>query len=140
MSISPAIRAKRILLRMTNFKDLLENALPDYTGQVTLSAGEKVIGVYENFVDTRTEAVLVTDLRLIVERHGEWEPVAYREIVCVGIPEPAKVDADNTVLTMRLLNGNTFMVPIRGMHGRFYDLYEFCRFVQRVRDDAESNR
>ena len=94
------------------------------------------MGVYENVEDEVSECVLVTDRRLVVERHGAWESVRFTDIDVIEIPEPAHVNSESAALTVHRKNGASTVIPIRGGNGRFFDVHEFSRFLMRVRDGA----
>jgi len=137
--VNSLVRAKRILAPMASFKAPFKNELPSYIQQAHLERDEQFVGVYANVLDTHSECVVVTDRRLLVERHGDWETVLFCEIISVEAPEPTAIRRDTAALTIGLSDGALTVIPIRGGHGRFFDVYEFSRFVMRVRDDVKRN-
>lgn len=133
--MNPLSRAKRILKPMQRFKAAFDR-LPSYAPRIPISGNEELIGVYENHLGDFGECIAVTNLRLLVESGGQWKSLVYSEIATIETPEPAAVRESTAVLTVRLATGGLEIIPIRGQHGRFSDLFEFSRFLARVREDA----
>jgi hypothetical protein len=94
--------------------------------------------VYENEAGDLCGAVAVTNRRVLLEDSGHWESIAFTEIASIDTPAPATVEKGEAALTVRLTTGRSLVVPIRGRNGRFFDLFEFSRFLARVREDAIS--
>jgi hypothetical protein len=138
--MNPTVRAKRILAKMARFRASFKDGLPGYTSLLAVRPGEEVVGVYENIVGKATECVVVTDQRLLVERHGIWESVEFSEVEAIEIPEPAHINSETAALTVRKTGGALTFVSIKGNEGQFFDVYEFCRFLMRVVNDAKATR
>ena len=134
--MNPMSRAKRILKPMERFKAAFKDGLPAYSPRIPTSGDEELIGVYENRLGEIGACIAVTNLRLLVESDSQWKSVVYSQIGTIETPEPAAVDEGTAALTVRLTAGTSEIVPIHGRHGRFFDLFEFSRFLARVREDA----
>jgi hypothetical protein len=134
--MNPIVRAHRILKSMRRFKVTLGATIPVYLKAVPLAPMETLIGVYENNLETISRCVAVTDHRLLVEDGDNWLDIVYEDITDVEIPVPSEITEESAVLRIRLRNGKMAFVPIRGQNGRFYDIYEFARFVSRANEDA----
>lgn len=135
--MNPRSRTIRILKPMSRFHADFKHGLPAYASQIPVAHGEEIIGIYENVAGTISQCIAMTNLRLLIESGGQWKSIVYSQIVAIETPEPAAVEEIAAALTVRLMTGALETVPINGRHGRFLDLFEFSRFLARVREDAE---
>jgi hypothetical protein len=134
--MNPLSRAKRILKPMQRFKAAFKDGLPVNSHQIPISPDEELIGVYENEMGDIRDSVAITSHRILLEVSRQWKSVEFAEITSIETPEPAAVEKGDTALTIRLTDGTLVIVPILGQHGKFFDIFEFSRFLARVREDA----
>jgi hypothetical protein len=122
---------------MPNFRivdDRTMKAVPFFQA-IHLHDGEILIGLYDNLLGGNESEIVVTNLGLYINNSGEADFIEYRSIKEVEIPK----DMEKTKLDyfiVRLSDGQSKKIPITGGHDRFKDVYEFIRFVERVKDDV----
>jgi hypothetical protein len=78
-------RAKRILRPMSCFQLVNGQASP-VPAELPLTEAETPIGVYRNELGSLEDAVVVTDLSLLLESKGAWVPVPYSSISKIATP------------------------------------------------------
>jgi hypothetical protein len=122
---------------MASFRADFEGESPSLQIQTKLSEGERLLGVYENTPLSSFESIFVTDKGLCFEENGIWLRVDYSEINSVDLPLPENIDRSNSLITIIKKDGSKTQVPIRGGRERFFDLYEFGRFLMRVAEDSK---
>jgi hypothetical protein len=127
-----AIRAKRILKPMDRFRLLSEFSKEENLDR--LSKEEICIGVYENG-DNGKGCVFITNKGLLVRSNEEEQHVLFSDIADVHSPSDKQ---DDYVINLVLLNGRKVSFEIRGARGRFRDVFEFTRFLDRVVSDIAS--
>lgn len=92
-----------------------------------LAQDEEILGLYKN--PDENEQVLFTTQGVYLPETMKWRGVKYADIVSVDTPG----DKKSTVLQLNLINGEIFLLPIRGMQkDRFFDSLEVLRFLDRV--------
>jgi hypothetical protein len=132
--ISAQSRAHRTLRRMKNFVALSAQDGTEWLGSLPALVGdEHLIGAYQNQIGTAAGAVVITTTRLLVEQHGSWSTINYSDIGDIVLPD--EKNSANRLL-VREMSGKQTEVPVSGGQGRFRDVFEFGRFLQRVRSDA----
>lgn len=134
--MTPLSRAKRILKPMPHFKAVFKDGLPAYASRIPIHDDEQLIGIYENHSEDIHACIVVTNQRLLLESGGQWKSVVYAEIAAIETPEPTGVQEDRPGLRVRLTTGASEIVPIHGQQGRFFDLFEFSRFLARACEDV----
>lgn len=130
--ISVRSRAHRTLRALGCFS-YIEKASPAQINLLT--GGEELIGIYRNPPAPESDEVYVTDRRLIVQKPAGGESVPYSQIARIETPQE-KYAAE--YLRVHLASGTAVHIPVRGGNGRFRDVWEFLRFLQRVSADAQS--
>lgn len=134
--MTPLSRAKRILKPMQYFKAAFKDGLPVYASRIPIHDNEELIGIYENHSEDIDACIVVTNRRVLLESGGQWKSVVYAQIAVIETPEPTGVQEDPPGLRVRLTTGASEIVPVHGRHGRFFDLFEFSRFLARAREDV----
>ena len=134
--MSPLIRAKRILKPMQRFKAAFKDQLPPYAPRIPISGNEELIGVYENRPGDIARALPSPTCVCWWKAAGQWKSLVYSDIAAIETPKPAAVGDSTAVLTVRSATGTLESIPIHGQRGRFSDLFEFSRFLARVREDS----
>jgi hypothetical protein len=133
--VSVASRAKRILSPITSFRaNSGDSLLPTYV-QTKLCKDETLVGVYFNHSSSSVESVAVTEKGICFEDKGNWVKVDYSEINSIVLPSPVGLERSDALIGILKNDGIKISIPIRGGQDRFFDLYEFGRFLMRVSDD-----
>lgn len=128
-----AIRAYRILKSMRSFKKILDPK--EVEGICTLDADEECVGIYSN-QNSEIPNVLVTSIGLHLFSKKCFRFVPFADISNASMPSD-KGTGDDRNISITLQNGEIVFVPITGGHGRFSDIPEFIRFIDRVKSDTQ---
>jgi len=128
------IRSKRILKYMDNYLELPKGTEHECVKKISLQPGEAIIGLYTNNKEFSDNWIIITDLGLHV-LYQEYYFIDYLKIKKVEMPE-GKTSLRGFNILMR---GRVKMwVPVEGeQEGRFYDAFEFIRFIDRVLEDLK---
>jgi|WetSurMetagenome_2_1015567.scaffolds.fasta_scaffold602144_2 hypothetical protein len=131
-------RTHRILNHLSNFHKFEESTsqMLSKLNEIHLQEEEIIIGFYENNSLKMDENIIVTNLGLHIFYPNEKEFISYQSIIEVEIPrdmEKTKLDH----LIVHLNKGQVKTILISGGHDRFRDVYEFVRFIDRVKDDVK---
>lgn len=107
---------------------------------IKLDPDEEILGIYRNDPPGDADSIVVTTTGLRLLRFGQASDVIrYDNIESVAETRPA--DKTDTEISIRLLDGTTKQVSVRGQRGQFMDVFEFLRFlmraVDRVKDQSE---
>lgn len=123
-----AVKARKILGPMSSFK--LLDTLPDsLAGKVDLANSGALIGIYENNANSSEDCVVITEKEIHVVSDESSCVVRFDDMSEVKTPDNKnKCDA----LEVSLKSGEIIMVPVRNGSGRFKDIFEFLRFIDRV--------
>src|SRR5258708_1290418 len=132
-------RAMRILKPMPRFRAGFKNGLPSYASEIPLGPFKDLIGIYENSDSSKNRCVVVTEAGLLVEKDGTWEAHSYSEIDSVGFPLKTQLSQGNVGITIQKSNQSLTLIPIVGSQGKFFDVFEFGRFLMRVVEDQKRN-
>lgn len=129
-------RAHRILNRLAHYRRAEDATAADLARLRTLglNLGEQYIGVYENSPLDWEGNVVVTDRGLYVTAADAPTRLPYQEMLSVQVPGEKHV-ADR--LRIQLEGDRSSDVPIRGGDGRLREVWEFYRFLKRVRADRD---
>lgn len=98
-----------------------------------LLPGESIIGVYENDSTLKNHYVLVTDRGMLVRFKEVERHILFDEIECVIAPSEKQND---NMIKLVLSDGIEASFEITGAQGRFRDVFEFVRFLDRVLSDV----
>ncbi len=131
-------KAHRILNHLSNFHKFEEatSQASSKLKEINLQEEETIIGFYENNPVEKESNVIVTNLGLHIFYPNEKEFISYRTIIKVEIPQDMKkTRLDHFIV--HLNNGDAKTILISGGHDRFRDVYEFVRFIDRVKDDVK---
>lgn len=123
-------RARKILNPMGNYHSLEGQPVPDYLPNDLLAHNEECIGVYEN---SEGNYVLITDFGLSVISGTVHASAPFKDIEEVIIPNKDKLNVEQVQL--RMIGNKSILVPIKHGNGKFKDVYEFIRFIDRVLDE-----
>jgi len=96
--------------------------------------GSSVVGVYNYYSKDKSKTVWITE-RSIWWFDGSWQEVPYMSIEKMMLPQE-KLGNDDC-LRVFTTDKSSHAVPIVGRHGRFRDIFEFSRFLQRTVDDLK---
>ena len=130
MKMDVSIRAKRILKPMGRFRLLNEPLDEENIG--ALKDGEVLIGVYENDDGGN---IFVTNRGLLIRSKKLDKHILFSDIS--NVRSPSDKQGDYTILLV-LANGVEVPLEVRGTRGRFSDVFEFTRFLDRVMSDLDS--
>jgi len=128
-------RIHRILKPLVSYRETDRGDSPDWLNDIHLQNQEVCYGLYENSPIERSQ-VVVTNLGIHIHEQ-QWLFLPYDQIEEVRF-EGEKTELDN--LLVKMIDGDTIPVPIRGGRGRFRDAFEFGRFLDRVANDIRSGR
>lgn len=129
-------RAHRALKSLNHYEDLSEKGPPSEIAldEINLNENEKLIGIYRNLGSSDTN-IVVTELGLHTKQADEWSFIRFNDIEEATAHPPDKHEADSILLLLR--SGAEVAVPVTGKNGRFRDVFEFLRFLDRVRKDQK---
>lgn len=125
-------RVHRILRSCENYHPWQGQSTPGHRA-FSLGPGEEPLGIYWQPGTEVSTSVLVTDQGLHVGANTVKLTIPYSEIHRLEAP-PEKAAVRG--FTVELKNGERIFLPIAGGGPRFFDAYEFMRFVQRTASDA----
>lgn len=129
-----ATRAHRILKPMARYKGLDEhpNSFVLSGCNAPLADQEFCIGIYENTPGSASGTVLITSRGVHIFNDLGWDSLGFDSIDSIQFP--AKEPKPNH-LVIRTTSGNTFEIPLKGGEGKFSDVFQFMRFLDRVSGD-----
>ena len=125
-------RAKRILGGFASWEDASQfsNQIRTMASQ-SLMPSEVLLGAYWNSWPERERGYFLTTKKLI-SIGGDCEiQVRWEDITHVGRGEEDKTKAETLIVSTK--DGQTISISIEGGQGRFRDVFEFQRFLLRVR-------
>jgi hypothetical protein len=93
------------------------------------------MGIYDNSIDKSRDVILVTDRGIHTFLQEVWSSFDYDQVVEITTPTNKAAEG----LSIRLKSGELFWLPVRGGKGRFRDIFEFLRFLDRVVDDMHKH-
>lgn len=125
------VKAKKILEPMSYYYSFKAGSDLPRNFDCLLS-DEELIGYYENEV---TNNVLVTTKGIHVVSKEGCLYTNYEDIAGAYLPDVAKRDAD--LIELKLVDGRSMLVPIRHGNGKFRDVFEFVRFIDRVTSSSQ---
>ena len=96
---------------------------------VKLGPGEVCIGVYENSAGDLSDCIFITNKGLHLLANKIEKFISYTDIVDIKSPLN-KTNDTNICLTLK--DGETSEIEIKNGSGRFKDVFEFLRFLDRV--------
>lgn len=123
-----SVRANRILRPMKSYRDV-SNIDSAQLSLINFGPGEVCIGMYENSLG---DCVFITNKGLHILVSDSKRFISYADIVGIQPPFDKKED---TSIFLILANGEKALVEIRNGSGRFKDVFEFSRFLDRVIED-----
>lgn len=129
-------RAHRTLKSLNHYEDFSEkepsSKIP--LDEINLDENEEIIGVYRNPGSSDTN-IAVTELGLRAKQANGWSFIRFDDIEEATAHPPDKHEADSILLLLR--SGEEVAVPVTGKNGRFRDVFEFLRFLDRVKEDRK---
>lgn len=142
MNLEDLLRSRihRILLPMASFQPISNVDSPSYDHLQSLRQGEILLGIYYNAPAELEGAVWITTRGLYVLRGDQREVADYSEMIDVRVPDmprDQKLSVDTLLVSTRTAE---ITVPIKGGEGRFRDVWQFLRFLLRVRDDFQEQQ
>ena len=139
MSISgswPAIRAYRILRPLQSYRDLSEDDFPDEFQQLSFNIQGKRIGMYQNELHTFEETLIITDCGIHICKYKKLIFVPFSDMLKVSLPPKNLLDIrQEREISITLRDGRIVDLPVRGSVGKFKDIFEVARFLNRVVKD-----
>jgi hypothetical protein len=96
------------------------------------------IGVYLNAESSLDGSIVITDSSMVLSEGAGWVPISYRSIDKVIIPTSSGRKSEIRHLILDLSDGRSFILPVQGGTDRTADVFEFVRFLDRVRSDLLS--
>lgn len=132
--MTPRIRAHRILSNMNRFKYVESEYLKALFERNNLALLEENIGFYENHDGSIEEGILISDKEISILSTSKTQTFFYDEIDMI-LPLDNKEDMKKIVIVLN--SGDKVFVPVYGENGRFKDIFEFSRFLNRVYEDIK---
>ncbi len=130
------VRANRILKPMESYRGSNEIAA-SVINSLELKGNEECIGVYENIVGDLSDCIFITNIGLRFKSSGKKELIPFTKIKNILPPSNKTTD---TTITIMLDSDNFTSIEIRNGRGRFKDVFEFVRFLDRVLKDIRCSR
>mgnify|MGYP001377391548 CR=1 FL=1 len=133
MSVNVKSRIHRTIKDFENYREITAENAGELLDDLVLANDEICYGIYENKLRERNEQVAITNNGLHLFRNGSWILVKYADI------EEVKFDADKSeadALILLLKQDKRLELPVRGRKGKFRDVFEFSRFLNRVISDV----
>lgn len=127
-------RLHRTIKNFENYHELNDENSKLLLENLDLLEDEVCYGVYENTPEKKEERIAITNKGLCIWRKNEWVRIYYLDIKEIRMEEN-KQTIDS--LTLILLNDVTFQLPIKGHKGKFKDIFNFTRFLDRVISDLK---
>jgi hypothetical protein len=138
------IRAKRILSRLASYRSIDDvGSECQSLREQALLKGAYPIGIYMNSQGDRQEAILISDLGIFVSSGSDILFVEYKRVERVDVvagntlveeDSGEKSEADGLLISM--LDTSPKLVPVRNGNGKYRDVFEFSRFMNRAVNDA----
>jgi hypothetical protein len=125
---------RKILSVMPRFEAVVSPDTVPITIGDALSAGEEVYGCYHNSSEPLPD-IWVTSRALRIVGEQFQEMIAYSDMESVGIESRNKTPMH---VILKMTRGRTVIVPIIGNDGKFFDAFEFCRFLMRTSDSIRA--
>lgn len=104
-------------------------AVPSWWGAEGISSKEPVIGVYENQAGTSTDAIMLTEDRIVILQAEGPVEIRLREIVRADPPQKEPLSLS---LTAHLTSGQAIEIPLYDPPGIAFDFYRFLIYAIRV--------
>ena len=128
-------RAQKILGSMTNYREIppAAEAAPDGLGRLAPREGDAYLGIYENIPGSLEDSIVVTSYGLLVNRAEGGTFIDYSDIESGRFLPPIESGADKlhaASLLLKLTNGQTVEIPVRGGRVKASDVFEFSRFLK----------
>lgn len=124
-----------ILRRKDRYRTFNTPVLDIKSYPLTLEADEMAFGVYENFANQVEGSIVVTNKGIhYCISDSQSKKLRYEDVQkAIFRGDILTVE----VLEIQLKDGTYFSLPIRRSdeNSRFTDIFEFLRFINRVRDD-----
>ena len=122
------VNAKKILGPMSNFS--FSNEIPHSIAmRIDLGGFGNLVGIYKNKSDWVNDCLLVTENGILIIQNKTTDSFLFRDIVRAETPED-KTQCYELRIAMK--SGRVVSVPVKGGAGRFRDVFEFLRFIDRV--------
>ena len=86
-----------------------------------------VLGIYSPGLPEEMLVVTATSVMALIA--GEWREIRFSDIVSVQAPSD-KVEGTEIAMTLR--DGTIAILTVSASRGRFRDVYEICRFLNRA--------
>jgi hypothetical protein len=131
--LGAAVFVHRTLRHVRAFKAMGSDLPAKVFGKVP--DGQTVLGIYENVQGSLEDCVVVTDRSVLLHTGGKLEEIRYSDIASTTWTPECKQEACALRVTMR--DGIVKLLPLRGRNGRFADVFEFVRFMNRVVADGQ---
>ncbi len=130
--VDPVIpREKRILSRLKGYCSLLD---PSDVAELNLpgEAGQ-ILGIYDNEPGNR---IFVGHHGIVTQEILGSSFIRYTDIMNTSVPGDNKLTADHILVTLK--DGTQEALWIKQGNGKFRDVWEFYRFLNRVVEDLRS--
>ena len=129
--VSVSSRAYRALRSLESFK-MYDS--PDDAPKEDLPNIDDLVGVYKNPSENKDEILVVAEKGIFLKSGSGWIEILFSDIAEVGSPK----DKNNAeILTLKMKDGVTRLLPVRGGNERFRDVYSFHRFMIGVLSDQQ---
>jgi hypothetical protein len=135
VEISVLSRAHRAFRDTTRFHFLGNEPGAAAQYEELVRSGEALrdaIGIYKNPDKVEPEAILVAEAGLILIRPGSVQRIEFADIESIQSPSAEDESPD---ISVRLRSGIVVRLRVAGKDGRFRDVFNFVRFLDRVLED-----
>jgi hypothetical protein len=124
------MRAYRILRPLSRYKPLDVTPAPDYLCDLPNEGDDQLLGIYENVAGQRDGCVVFSIQGIYIDVEGNWTFIPYAQMITTALPSDDKHAAK--IIDIQIAGGTNQPVVITGGEGRFRDVYEVSRFLDRV--------
>jgi hypothetical protein len=95
-----------------------------------------MVGVYRNRDDEQSGEILVTENGLFVNSSPMSYWVRFSEIASIQAPS---AESESAEIQIMVKSGTVYHLRISGRDGRFRDVFNFVRFLDRVLEDINKS-
>jgi hypothetical protein len=138
MKISIKSRIHRTIKDFDNYSEISTSNSVLLLDGLELNENETPYGVYENVRGVKDGRIVITNLGLHLFSKNHWSFVNYTEIESVSIDLKGSEKQNSEFLRVKLKIKTELLIPVKGNQGKFRDIFQFSRFLNRVIGDIKS--
>ncbi len=115
------------LKRLEQFRSTDGESIPTYVPKDVIPADQMVLGVYENVPGSGSDAVIITDASIWVERSGQLCEMRYSDMKSVRSSPESKRSADSLIVVKT--DGSEQVIKILGKNADSADVFVVQTFL-----------